>query len=308
MRDKNKDMTILITGATGHLGTELVSLLLKNGIHIHYLTTSKDKLQDEPNYKGFYWNPSTGDIDDNCIDGVDAVIHLAGASIAKRWTESYKQEILESRVLSTSVLYGLLKNKPNSVHHFISASAIGIYPSSLDKVYSEEETEFDNSFLSHVVQQWESAADRIKQLNIKVSKVRTGLVLSRKSGVLKELVGPVKFGLGAAFGSGKQMQSWIHIDDLTGIYTYILNNELEGIYNAVAPFPVDNNTLVKQIAKVMDKPYFMPNIPKFAMELVLGEMHTMLFDSQNVSAKKIISEGYQFKYLSLEKALIAELG
>lgn len=300
-------MKVLITGATGLVGSELVSLLLKNGVHIHYLTTSKDKLQDELNYRGFFWNPEKGIIDESCIDGVDAILHLAGASIAKRWTESYKQQILESRVLSTTVLYGLLKNRSNNVHHFISASATGIYPSSLEKVYSEDDTDFDNSFLSHVVQRWEAAVDRIKQLNIKVSKVRTGLVLSRKSGVLKEIAAPARFGLAAAFGSGKQMQSWIHIDDLSGIYNYILNNELEGIYNAVAPFPVDNNTLTKQVAKALDKPYFMPNIPKFAMEAVLGEMHTLLFDSQNVSAKKIIGEGYQFKYLSLEKALKAEL-
>jgi len=300
-------MKVLITGATGLVGSELVSLLLKNGVHIHYLTTSKDKLQDELNYRGFFWNPEKGIIDESCIDGVDAILHLAGASIAKRWTESYKQQILESRVLSTTVLYGLLKNRSNNVHHFISASATGIYPSSLEKVYSEDDTDFDNSFLSHVVQRWESAVDRIKQLNIRVSKVRTGLVLSRKSGVLKEIAAPARFGLAAAFGSGKQMQSWIHIDDLSGIYNYILNNELEGIYNAVAPFPVDNNTLTKQVAKALDKPYFMPNIPKFAMEAVLGEMHTLLFYSQNVSAKKIIGEGYQFKYLSLEKALKAEL-
>ncbi|MDV6169845.1 TIGR01777 family oxidoreductase [Flavobacterium sp. DG1-102-2] len=300
-------MKVLITGATGLVGSELVSLLLKNGVHIHYLTTSKDKLQDELNYKGFFWNPEKGIIDESCIDGVDAILHLAGASIAKRWTESYKQQILESRVLSTTVLYGLLKNRSNNVHHFISASATGIYPSSLEKVYSEDDTDFDNSFLSHVVQRWESAVDRIKQLNIRVSKVRTGLVLSRKSGVLKEIAAPARFGFAAAFGSGKQMQSWVHIDDLSGIYHYILNNELEGIYNAVAPFPVDNNKLTKQVAKALDKPYFMPNIPKFAMEAVLGEMHTLLFDSQNVSAKKIIGEGYQFKYLSLEKALKAEL-
>jgi uncharacterized protein (TIGR01777 family) len=300
-------MKILITGATGLVGPELVSLLLKNGIHINYLTTSKNKIQDEPNYKGFYWNPAKGEVDDSCLDCVDAIINLAGAPIAKRWTEAYKKEILESRVLSENVLYDLLKNKPNSVHHFISASAIGIYPSSFDKVYSEDETEFDNSFVSCVVQQWEAAADTMKQLDIKVSKVRIGLVLSHKNGVLKELATPAKFGFGVAFGSGKQMQSWIHIEDLVGIFAYILNNELEGVYNAVAPFPVDNNTLVKQITNVLDKPYFLPNVPKFAMELVLGEMHTVLFDSQNVSAKKIISEGYQFKYLSLEKALKAEL-
>lgn len=300
-------MKVLVTGATGLVGTELVSLLLKNGISINYLTTSRDKLQDAPNYKGFYWRPESGEIDEQCLEEVDAIIHLAGASISKRWTDSYKKEIIDSRVLSTTTLYTLLKKKTNNVHHFISASAIGIYPSSLDKVYSEDETQFNTSFLSNVVQQWEAAADTIKELGIKVSKVRTGLVLSAKGGALKELSGPIKYGLGAAFGSGEQMQSWIHLDDLAGIYSYIFNNELEGIYNAVAPHPVTNTTLVKQAAKAMDKPFFMPNIPKFIMEMVLGEMHTLLFDSQNVSAKKIISEGYQFKYLSLDKALKAEL-
>lgn len=301
-------MRVLITGATGLVGNELVSLFLKNGVYVNYLTTSESKLQNETNYKGFLWNPNKGDIDENALEDVDAVIHLAGASISKRWTDSYKQEILESRVLSTTLLYSALKNKPNQVTQFISASAIGIYPDSLDKVYSEDETEFDNSFLSHVVQRWETAVDRIKQLNIKVTKIRTGIVLSGKGGALKEIAGPVKLGLGAAFGSGKQMQSWIHIYDLVHIYFFVLLNELEGVYNAVAPFPVTNRTLVKEIAKVLDKPFFLPGIPKFIMEMTLGEMHTLLFASQNVSAKKIIKDGYQFKYLSLEKALKAELG
>lgn len=296
-------MKFLITGATGLVGNELVSLLLKKGIHINYLTTSENKLQNEDKYKGFLWNPEKGEIDEGCIDGVDAVIHLAGATISKRWTPSYKEEIVESRVLSTNLLFSLLKNKANGVHHFIGASATGIYPDSLDKVYSEESTETDNSFLGTVVQKWEAAEDQIARLGIKVAKIRTGLVLSGKGGVLKEMAAPAKFGLGAAFGSGRQIQSWIHHSDLAGIYVYVLNNELEGAYNAVAPYPVSQNDLVKTITKVLDKPYFMPNIPKFVMELALGEMSTLLFASQNVSAKKIIGEGYQFKYLSLEKAI-----
>lgn len=300
-------MKVLITGSTGLVGNELVSLLLKNGVHVNYLTTSEDKLQNETNYKGFLWNPDKGDIDEDALEDVEVIIHLAGASISKRWTDSYKQEILESRILSTTLLHGALKNKPNKVNHFISASAIGIYPDSFDKVYSEDDSEFDNSFLSHVVQRWESAVDRIKSLNIKVSKIRTGLVLSGKGGALKELAKPIEFGLGAAFGTGKQMQSWIHIFDLVNIYYYVLKEELEGVYNAVAPYPVTNNELVKQVSRVMKKPFFMPNIPKFIVEMILGEMHVLLFASQNVSAKKIISTGYQFKYLSLEKALKAEL-
>jgi uncharacterized protein (TIGR01777 family) len=298
-------MKVLITGATGLVGSELVSLLLKNGICINYLTTSENKLQNESNYKGFFWDPEKGVIDEDAIAGVDVIVHLAGASIGKRWTEAYKQEILESRVLSTNLLTNLLKNKQHNVEQFVSASAIGIYPDSLTNIYSEDFTHFDNSFLSHVVQQWEKAVDRITQLDlgIKVAKVRTGLVLSGKGGALKEMAKPVRLGVGSGLGSGRQMQSWIHVQDLVNIYYYIITNKLEGAYNAVAPYPVTNYHLIKTIAKVLDRPFFVPNVPKFVLELALGEMSTLLFSSQNVSAKKIIGEGYQFKYLSLEKAL-----
>ncbi|AWH83610.1 TIGR01777 family protein [Flavobacterium album] len=300
-------MKVLITGATGLVGNELVSLLLKNGIHINYLTTSGKKLQNETQYKGFLWNPEKGEIDQSCIDEVDVIIHLAGASISKRWTDSYKEEILESRVVSADMLYDLLKSVPNKVSHFITASAIGIYPDSLDKVYSEEDDTADNSFLGLVVTKWEQAADKIAKLGITVSKIRTGLVLSHKGGMLKELVKPIKFGLGAAFGNGNQIQSWIHIEDLVGIYLFVLTHKLEGAFNAVAPYPVTQKQLVKNVAQVLDVPYFLPGMPKFIMKTVMGEMHDLLYMSQNVSAKKIISEGYQFKYLSLERALKHEL-
>lgn len=296
-------MKILITGATGLVGSELVSHLLKNGIAINYLTTSEDKIQNEDRYKGFYWNPDNGSIDENCIEDVSAIVHLAGAPVSKRWTQSYKQEILESRVLSTNILYSLLKNTHNHVEYFISASAIGIYPDSLTKVYTEDDNEVDNSFLGNVVKKWEEAVDQIQRLDIKVAKVRTGIVLSGKGGALTEMAKPVKIGMGAPLGSGKQMQSWIHINDLVNIYIHLLQGRLEGTYNAVAPHPVTNKVLMECIAKVLDRPFFLPNVPKFILEAALGEMHTMLISSQNVSAKKIINEGYQFKYLSLHKAL-----
>lgn len=300
-------MKVLITGATGLVGNELVSLLLKNGIDINYLTTSERKLQSEEKYNGFLWNPETGNIDAQCIDGVEAIIHLAGASVSKRWTDSYKQQILESRTTSTNILYNLLKNNPNKVQHFISASAIGIYPDSRNAVYNEDFEGVDDSFLGYVVEKWEEAVDKIAGLNIKVTKVRTGLVLSGKGGMLKELAGPAKFGAAAAFGDGGQSQSWIHIDDLVHIYWFLLTEELSGTYNAVAPYPVTQSALVSTLANVLGKPCFLPNIPRFIMKAILGEMHMLLFTSQNVSAKKIIAEGYQFRYLSLEKALQAEL-
>ena len=296
-------MKILITGATGLIGSELVRLLLQNGVTVHYLTTSKDKIETQPNYHGFYWDPNQGVIDENALMGVDSIIHLAGATISKRWTSKYKQEIIESRILSSNVLFKALKDHPHSVKQIVSASAIGIYPDDLTNLYTEEDTRTDDSFLGKVVVKWEESVNKFRLLNIKVCKLRTGLVLSNKGGALVEMVKPIKMGIGSPFGSGKQIQSWIHIHDLVEMYFYAVKNELDGVYNAAAPNPVTNKKLTQQIATVLKKPLFMPNIPRFLMKLVLGEMHTILFDSQNVSNKKIESKEFNFKYKYLDKAL-----
>jgi len=301
-------MKILITGASGLIGTELTALLLQNGISIHYLARSKKEIKNEPNYQGFLWNPEQGKIDENCLLGVDTIIHLAGAPISMRWTKKNKQEIIESRILSTNLLYRTLKSHPNQVKQLVSASAIGIYPDSLQNLYTEENKSVDDSFLGQVVLQWEQAADQFKRLDIKVCKIRTGLVLAKKGGMLKELLKPIKLGAGSAYGSGKQWQSWIHIDDLTHLYYFAVQNNWEGIYNATAPNPVDNEELTKRTAEVLGKPYFMPNIPEFLLKLMLGEMHILLISSQNVNSQKAQDNGFIFKYRTLEKALKNLLG
>lgn len=296
-------MKILITGATGMIGTELGTLLLQNGHSIHYLSTSKKDLQNESNFKGFYWNPQQGIIDENCMLGIEAIIHLAGASISKRWTQSYKQEIIESRIVSANLLYKLLKSNPHQVKQFISASAIGIYPDSLTIEYTEDNKAVDASFLGNVVVKWEESVDKFKLLNIKVCKIRTGLVLSEKGGMLKELEKPIKLGMGAAFGTGQQWQSWIHISDLAHLYYYAILQQWQGVYNAVAPNPVTNLEMTRKIASKLGKPFFMPNIPRFLMKMILGEMHMLLFTSQKVSCQKAIDNGFEFKYDQLDKAL-----
>lgn len=296
-------MKILITGATGLIGSELGSLLLQNGHSLHYLSTSKKDLQSEPNYQGFYWNPQQGIIDENCMLNVDAIIHLAGASISKRWTESYKQEIIESRILSANLLYKLLKNNPHQVKHFVSASAIGIYPDSLTETYTEDNKSVDASFLGNVVIKWEESVDKFRLLDIKVCKIRTGLVLSDKGGMLKEVVKPVKLGIGSPFGSGHQWQSWIHIQDLVHLYYFILLKEWQGVYNGTAPNPVTNADFTKTVASKLNKPFFMPNVPRFLMKLLLGEMHMLLFTSQKVSSQKAVDNGFEFKYKTLDAAL-----
>lgn len=296
-------MKVLITGATGLIGTELVSLLLQNGISVNYLTTSKNKIVNELNYNGFYWSPEQGIIDENCLMGVDSIINLAGANISKRWTNSYKQEIIESRLLSSALLFKAIKNNPNQVKQIVSASGTSIYPNSDKVIYDENSTQVNNSFLGNVVVKWEESVDKFASLGLKVCKLRTGIVLSTKGGALVEMLKTIKIGLGSSFGSGKQIQTWIHIHDIASLYYFAIKNDLDGVYNAISPNPVSNEELTFTIAKVLKKPLFMPNIPKFIMKLILGEMHELLFENRNLSAKKIIDKGFVFKYKTIDEAL-----
>ncbi len=297
-------MRILITGATGLVGQELVSQCHAKGYTVNFLTTSKSKLVSEPNYKGFYWNPKVGEIDVHCLKDVSVIINLAGASISKRWTSSYKKEILDSRIDTLNTLYVALSSlTEHKVRSLISASAIGIYPNSLDNYYEEEETAVDDSFLGKVVAAWERKANDFKALNIKVSKVRIGLVMSANGGALPEIAKPIKYYVGAAFGSGEQWQSWIHISDLARMFLFIADNNLKGVFNGVSPNPVTNNRLVKEIAMILEKPLFLPNIPEFVMKTILGNMSYILFASQRVSSKKIEEEGFTFEYMNICSAL-----
>lgn len=298
-------MRVLITGATGMIGTELTKLLLQNSIEVHYLTTAKDGIKNRLNYTGFYWNPEKGYIDESSLIGVDAIIHLAGATISKRWTNSYKQEIVESRIFTANLLFNTLKKNPNQVKQIVSASAIGIYKDSLTEIFTEDSAQYDDGFLGYVVKKWEESVDKFKLLDMKVAKIRTGLVLSEKGGALPEMAKPIKMNIGSPFGSGKQWQSWIHLEDIVGIYHFAVANGLDEVYNAVAPNPVTNKELTKAIAKVLHKPLFMPNIPRVFMKLILGEMHELLFLSQNVNSDKIRNAGYKFKYNTIEETLKA---
>lgn len=296
-------MRILITGATGLVGTHITELCSEKGFDVNYLTTSKDKIKKLPNYKGFFWDPDAGEIDEECLKDVDAIIHLAGASVAKRWTDSYKQEIIESRVKSADLLFQTIKKNNFQIPRLISASAIGIYKSSLRKLYTEDDTTVDDSFLGEVVVKWEEVANKFKVLGIEVTKIRIGLVLAREGGALPKMKDPVSLNVGAAFGNGKQWQSWIHIDDLAGIFLYVLENELDGVYNGVAPNPVTNKELMNEIASQMGKKLWLPNIPAIALKLALGEMARVVLASQRVSSDKIEKAGYDFQYKNLTKAL-----
>ena len=296
-------MRILITGATGLIGQEIVRLCHKKEIQVNYLTTNKSKIKHNKNYQGFYWNPKKEKINTKCFIGVDTIIHLAGATISKRWTPAYKKTILNSRKNATELLINSLKGENHQIKHIVSASAIGIYPNSITNYYDQTFNQTNPSFLGKVVSTWEKAVDGFKEVSINVSKIRIGLVLSHKGGALPQIIKPIKYGLGAAFGSGKQWQSWIHISDLAYMFLFVAENQLNGTYNGVAPNPVSNADVIKTAAKVLKKPLFLPNIPSFFMKLVLGEMHILLFESQRVSSKNIQNKGFNFKFNYLEPAL-----
>ena len=282
---------VLITGATGLVGQEIVKQCHAQNIAINYLTTSKLKLKQDSNFNGFYWNPTLGEIDINCFNDVDTIINLAGATIAERWSKGYKEEIRNSRIDSLQLLYKTIETKNISISQIISASAIGIYPDSLTHYYEEDFNDFDNRFLSEIVRSWESEVDAFKTLNIKVSKIRIGIVLSNKGGALPKLIKPIKWLVGSALGSGNQWQSWIHIEDLAALFLFVLNNELEGIYNGVAPNTVTQKELVKSISKAVSRPILLPAVPRFVLKLILGEMSTLVLESQRVSSKKIENLG-----------------
>ncbi len=297
-------MKILIAGATGLVGNDLVALCLEKNISVNFLTTRKDKLNFHPAINGFYWNPENGEIDGNCFNGVSTIINLAGAPIAQKWTETNKRNILQSRIDSVNTLYSGLKNYgPTTVKSFISASAIGIYPDSLTTYYTETESETSEGFAGQVVEDWEKAARKFEDLVPNVSLVRIGLVLSDQGGALVKIAGAVNKYVGAAFGSGEQWQSWIQLRDLSRMFLYIHENELSGIYNGVAPNPVTQNKLLKELAKVLNRPLIFPNIPKFMMKLLFGEMSEILLSSQRVSSKKIETKGFEFRYQNICRAL-----
>lgn len=296
-------MKVLITGATGLIGKKIVQACLSQNMMVHYLTTSKSKIENKENYKGFYWNPNKNYIDITCLEGVDSIINLAGASIAKRWTTDYKKEIIDSRINTLKLLCKTLQENQHQVKQLVSASAIGAYPDSLTNYYEESFTEYSSSFLGDVVKKWEQEVDTFTTLGITVSKIRIGLVLDGKEGALPQMVKPTKLGLGAAFGTGKQWQSWIHIDDLARVFLYVSQHGLEGVFNGVAPNPVSNSELTKAVAKTLKRPLILPNIPQFIMKLVLGDMYILLFESQRVSSKKIEDKGFEFQFVNLRRAL-----
>lgn len=291
---------VLITGATGMIGQALVPALIKKGYQVSILSRRARPLA---NTRVFLWNVEDQIIDTACFDGVSTIIHLAGENIAgKRWSEKRKQEIVNSRVNSTKLLYKGLASCNHNVTAIISASAVGYYGNSTDELLTENSPAGDD-FLARCCAKWEAAVDELKTLKLRIVKLRTGFILDRKKGGLPLMSLPVKLFLGAPLGTGKQWVPWIHLDDMVNMYIHALENPVEGTFNAAAPTPATNRTLTQTIAKVMCRPVWPINVPRPLLQSILGEMSIVALSSTNTSAQKILDAGFTFKYNQLQDAV-----
>lgn len=301
-------MKVLITGATGLVGSEIVKRCAEDNISVNFLTTSAEKVDYFENAKGFVWSPSEGKIDLNCLRGVDKIINLVGANVAEPWTDSHKKAIYDSRIETAALLKKSLRENEHRVNQITSASAIGIYPDSQKNYYHESTSDSADNFLGDVVVKWEKAVDEFSELGLEVAKIRIGLVLSADGGALSPILKTVKNYLGAPLGNGKQWQSWIHIYDLSRMFLFAVNNNLDGVYNGVAPNPVSNEKMTNCIAELEGKPLWLPNVPAIVLKTAMGERSCLVLNSQRVSAEKIESLNFDFRFPILKKALQNLLG
>lgn len=292
----------MITGASGLVGSHLTNLLIETGYEVVHLSR-KAKPGKVPAYA---WDVSAETIDEKAFAGVGAIIHLAGAGVADhRWTAKRKQEILDSRVKSTQLLVNHLKTHAHQVSTFISASAIGVYGFGLTNEVFTEESKPGNDFLAGVVTAWEREVQAVQALGIRTVILRIGIVLSTEGGALKEMAKPVRYGVGAPLGTGRQVMSWIHIDDLCRMFLFALERDaMAGVYNATGVQPVTNKEFTQAVARVLKKPLWLPAVPAFVLKLVLGEMADMIVNGSTVSSAKIQRAGFNFHFTDLQHALL----
>lgn len=310
--------TVLITGGTGMIGTALSKMLADNGFNVIIVSRNPLETAAKHDYKAreLYFRDtgkvyySRWDIDKQYIDPAalaeaDYIVHLAGAGVAeKRWTESRKREILESRVRSSEFIVKALKENPNKVRAVVSSSAIGWYGADNGKPFVETDPH-SHDFLGETCGAWEKSISGVAALGKRLVILRTGIVMSNEGGALAEFRKPMRTGVATILGSGNQVISWIHIEDLCRLYMHAIDEkEMSGVYNAVAPNPATNRELTNILAQhVTNGRAITMKVPEFALKLALGEMSVEILKSATVSSAKVQSIGFQFIYPKLERAI-----
>lgn len=293
--------TVLITGGTGLVGQRLSRVLKQKGFQVIHLSRKEDLNATFPAYQ---WDINAGTIDKKALEKADFIVHLAGAGVADgTWTEKRKQTIIDSRVKSAALIQNALQEMDKKPKAVICASASGFYGNRGDKVLDESAT-IGKGFLAEVVEKWETANHGFSDLGIRTAMLRIGIVLSTKGGALEKMLPTYKVRLGTYFGNGNQYYSWIHIDDLCEMFAFAIENEnVEGVYNAVAAKPVTNKHLAEAIGHALNSKAVLLPAPAFAMRLVMGEMADIVLDGVRLSSQKIADAGFKFLYDDVEYAL-----
>ena len=288
-------MKVAITGASGLVGSQLRNLLIQKGIEVFSITRSKPRTEHE-----IFWDYKNEKF--GSLEGLDYIIHLAGDNIASRWTEKKKKEILESRISGTEFLVETINKLKNPPKKVIFASAIGYYGNQSNELHIEE-TAAGESFLAEVCKLWEQETKNLNS-DIPQAIIRIGIVLSKSAGALALMLPAFKLGVAGRLSDGKQYMSWIGLEDLIEIISFLMTSTDTGVFNCVAPNPVTNLEFTKTLSKLLKRPAIIP-LPKFAGRLIFGKEFAdeLLFASNRVIPAKLIEAGYQFKYPILEDCL-----
>jgi len=296
---------IIITGATGLIGRRLVNSLTKRGDHVIAFTRNIAKENEKifPARRVIEWDYHNLDIWKDFLDGVDAVIHLAGANLAgRRWNKNYKKEIRDSRIISTRNLVKAISEVETKPQVFICSSATGYYGNGGNEEFDESST-CGNDFLAQLCKDWEAEAGKIEAFNVRRVSVRTGIVLSKEAGALKQMLPPFKLFLGGPLGNGRQWFPWIHIDDIVGIYLFLLDNtNMTGAVNASSPNPVTMKEFAQNLGNILHRPSIF-TVPQFILKIVAGEIAGSINASLKVNPKKLLESGFEFKFKKLNEAL-----
>lgn len=297
-------MNILITGGTGFVGSKLTEAFLEDNHQVYVLTRS-DKNSTEEGLHFVTYNPDNPDdmsFSEN-LPEIDVVYNLAGASLQKRWTEKHKSAILNSRIKTTTTIVNAINQGKINPHTLINASAVGYYPKSLTRAFTEKDTFHAHDFLSTVVNAWESTAIKVKDKGVRVVFTRFGLILDRNNGAYPLMQLPYRLKLGGKVGSGEQWYSWIHIDDVINGLLYVLaEDSIEGPVNFTAPDSMKQKDFSSHIASALDQPELVTT-PAFVIKTALGEMSTLVLDSQHILPERLVDGGFKFLYPSLDLAL-----
>ncbi len=294
---------VLIGGGSGLIGKRLTALLLEKGYDVAWLSRSDTPVDGINSY---LWDPVQGKMDEKALENCVAIINLAGESIANHaWTTSYRKKVIESRTHSARCIINALKENKNQISVLISASAIGFYGDRKDEIMTEESI-MGNGFLTQSTAEWEKA---YQDSSIRTILFRIGVVLSKNGGALKEMSASIPVGICPVLGNGKQIISWIHIDDICLQMIHGIENEnMQGIYNGVSPSPSPQRAFILAIRKHLNKWSIPISIPSFILKLLMGERSSIVLNSSNVSSEKIKRSGYDFKFPTLESALISIYG